>query len=114
MPAPDYVLRQGDSGQTITSVCTDEDGAAVNISGATVRFLMAPLTGGDAVLAATAQNENGTNQGQVSYEWEDTDSAMAGHFIAEFEVTFGGGAVVTFPNAGYIVVQITEQITEAI
>lgn len=112
MPAPDYVLHQGDEGQTITIVCTDEDGP-VDIEGADVRFLMARLTGGDAIVAEDAENENDTALGQVSYEWQGADTATPGHFVASVEVTFVGGAVVTFPNGGYVHVQIVPQLTEA-
>ena len=82
MPRPDFVIRQGDSGQTITATLTDEDGAPQDLEGATVRFLMAPLTGGDAVIAAEAEVED-PDTGEVSYEWQEGDTDTAGHFIAE-------------------------------
>lgn len=111
MPAPDYVIRQGDFGQTITSVLTDENGPVV-LDTATVRFRMAPLEGGNAIVAGTA-DKDAQEVGQVSYEWQEGDTDTAGHFLAEFEADFPGDVMVSFPNGGYLHIEITPQLTEA-
>ncbi len=49
--------------------------------------------------------------GIVQYIWDAADTATVGSYQAEFEVTFAGGAVETFPNNGYIRVEITDDIT---
>ncbi len=114
MPSPDYLARQNDHGQVIEGVLTDEDGAAVSISAATIGFTMAPLTGGAAVLSAEAANDQDdsdpTTIGHVSYEWQAADLATPGHYLAEWSVTFADNSRVTFPNNGYINVLITEDL----
>jgi hypothetical protein len=114
MPNPDHVVRQGDSGGLIEAVLMDADGVAVSISAATVRFTMAPLSGGLAVLAAQADNLQDDSLpdtiGHASYEWTSTDTAVPGHYLAEWEVTFPDNSVITFPNDGYVYVQITGQL----
>ena len=47
----------------------------------------------------------------MQYIWDAADTATVGSYQAEFEVTFAGGAVETFPNNGYIRVEITDDIT---
>ncbi len=47
---------------------------------------------------------------QVRYDWEAADTATAGFFEAEFEVTYADGSIETFPNYGYIGVAISQDI----
>lgn len=48
--------------------------------------------------------------GSVKYVWTATDTATAGSFQAEFEVTYTNGAVETFPNDQSISIVITEDL----
>lgn len=43
-------------------------------------------------------------------QYMPADTDTAGRFEAEFEVTYADGAVETFPNDGFIVVQIGPDI----
>lgn len=109
---PDYYIRQGDSGVKISDVLKDENGAAVSIQGATVQFQVYPVGGGAALVSTTATNEqNGDGsdgtKGKVSYTWTGTNTTASGVFLGSWPVTFGGGAVQTYPNGGYILIDIT-------
>lgn len=44
------------------------------------------------------------------YDWQPGDLPEAGQFEGEFEVTYSDGAVETFPNDGFIVISVTEDI----
>lgn len=46
--------------------------------------------------------------GKVSYTWQPDDTDEVGHYEAEFEVVFGDGSVVSFPNRESINVVINE------
>lgn len=81
----------------------------MNITGATVRFVMAPRRGGSDVVNAAATIVNAAN-GQVSYTWQAADTATTGAFCGQWKVTFSGGAVESFPNAGYITVYVTPDL----
>jgi hypothetical protein len=80
---------------------------AVNLAGATVVFNMRPRGGGTVVVDREAASIDGDPaNGVVRYDWDPADTAAAGRFEAEFEVTYTDGTVETFPNDGFIVVQI--------
>jgi hypothetical protein len=50
------------------------------------------------------------DQGLVRYDWDAADTNAIGSFQAEFEVTYADTTVETFPNDGYIRVEIISDI----
>jgi len=87
----------------------DANGDAVNISGGSVRFHLRPISSqvvkvdaGAVIVAA--------GQGEVRYNWQTADTDAIGSYQAEFEVTYADGAIETFPNDGYIRVEIIKDI----
>jgi hypothetical protein len=112
MPAADFTIRQGDHGQPLAATLTGTDGAAIDIAGATVRALVVPIGGGAAIVDAPASNDqvvdgSDGSKGRVSYTWQQADTATDGFFLGSWIVTFAGGAVETFPNGGYLLIEIT-------
>ncbi len=80
---------------------------AVNLAGASVVFNMRPRGGGTVLVDREAASIDGDpGNGVVRYDWQVADTANAGWFEAEFEVTYSDGSVETFPNNDFIVVQI--------
>ena len=113
MSAPDHYLKQGDGGVTIRDTLLDANSEPVDIDGATARFIVAPIEGGLTIIdepASNDQTEDPTTNGKVSYTLQVGDTSLAGHFLGEWEVRFTGGAVLTFPNGGYVHLLITEQL----
>ena len=122
MPQPDFQIKVGDNASSIFATLEDAAGTPVDIEAATVKFRMAPISGGAAVLeaaATNAQNGSGTSDhsvGNVSYAWVpgtagtlgDTDTA--GFYLGEWEVTYASGTVETFPNGGYVLIEVTEAL----
>ena len=85
------------------------NGAAVDLSGATVRFHMRKLGKGTVVVDGAA-TVTGAFTGQVRYAWSGSDTASIGTYNGEFEVTYSDGAIETFPNNGFISIEITDDL----
>lgn len=101
----DFHIKSGDTTPVITATLTDANGAAVNLTGATVRFVM--KKGGTATpKVAAAATVVSAVAGTVSYTWTGANTDTPGIYSACWEVTFSGGTIQTFPNAGYTSVAI--------
>lgn len=96
-----YYAKRDDVGSFVTETLLDGDGAAVNLAGATVRFLIEGGLGGDADVLQVGDGSDGT-KGMVRYTYIAADVAAALVARAEWEVTYAGGAIETFPADGWI------------
>ena len=105
-----YTVRQHDTAPVVTDTLEDSTGAAVNLTGATVKFHMASWDLATVVIAnGTVTNIGGgalDASGGVQYQWQAADTLTRGAYKAEWQVTFSGGAVESWPNDGYAVVDI--------
>lgn len=84
--------------------------SSVDISGATVVFNMSNKAGNVAVLRAPVAIVKASGGAVVRYDWQAGDTATAGEYLAEFEVTYADGAVETFPNDDYLIVPIKKDL----
>lgn len=86
---------------------------AVNLTGAQVRFnMIGPFETPTKVInrqagAVVAPSVNGI----VRYDWRAGDTAKAGVYQAEFEVTYSDGTVETFPNGEHIQVSVLPDLS---
>jgi hypothetical protein len=83
----------------------------INLTGSIVRFSMRPvvLGLGPTISRQVADITDAAN-GEVSYAWLSGDTATAGIYRAEFEVTDTAGKVETYPTEGYIDVEIVPDL----
>jgi len=105
-----FYIKQNDTSPAIRATLRDGDGDVINLDGATVRFHMRPI-GSTTVKVDAAGTVIAPAGGIVQYSWSEEDTDTVGAYQAEFEVTYTGGNVETFPNDGYIRVEITDDIT---
>jgi hypothetical protein len=107
--APDFYIRQNDTAPAIAYQLKDGNGNAVNLTGATVKFIM--HLPGDATpkINATATITDAPT-GQVSYTFSGTNTDTIGDYLAEWQVTFGAGAVETFPNSDPLKVRVSDDL----
>ena len=52
----------------------------------------------------------GALTGQVRYAWSASDTALIGTYNGEFEVTYSDNSVETFPNNGFISIEVTDDL----
>ncbi len=104
---PDFYLKRNDTKEPIQATLSDQAGA-VDLTGATVRFHMKNRAG-TVVVDAPAEVVTPAG-GVVRYQWQAEDTAAAGDFYAEWEVTFPSGAVQTFPNENDIGIRIAADV----
>lgn len=107
---PDHELHVGDLPR-FDDVLTDADGNPVDLSGATIRFVMRPAAGGAAKIATAAVNDDAglPTRGHVHYQWTGTNSDTAGDFYAVWEATMSAQPV-TYPSGPPMLVRIWERL----
>lgn len=110
--AADFYIAQGDTASPLTDTLKDADGNAVDIFGTTVTLTAVSIDGTvvlDAVPAAVDQNGAGDDgsKGKLHYGWQESDTANADTLLARWTVTFADDSVQTYPNGGYILIEIT-------
>lgn len=104
-----YTVKQHDLSPVVTDTLEDNTGAAVNLTGAAVKFHMTDWTRATVIVNASATGPAGgalDSTGQVQYQWQAADVANAGVYLAEWQVTFAGGGIETWPNDGPAIVSI--------
>jgi hypothetical protein len=114
----DFYLNAGDTASPIFETLEDENGFPVDIQGATIKLTVTPLHGGtptiNAKTALNQQNGDGSDgtKGEVAYgegaaPYAAGETTIAGDYLYAWTVTFAGGAIQTYPNAGYRLLTIT-------
>jgi hypothetical protein len=102
-------LKRNDTKDTISYTMTYADGTPVNLTGATVRFVMGK---GKTLITSAAATISSATAGKVEYTLKESDTLVAGNFNAEFEVTFSDSKVKTFPSDGYISLRIQPNVDD--
>lgn len=106
-------FKRGDTAAVVRATLFSDDGSTVpvNLTGASIKFIMAllPLNPGVTKVNAVATILNAAT-GEVGYDWIAADVDTAGNYQAEFQVTYSDGKVQTFPRLGYLTIIVTEDL----
>ena len=105
-----FYIKQNDTSPPIRATLKDGDSVAIDLTGASVRFHMRSISGGAAVVDADATIINAAG-GIVQYNWIADDTNTIGSYQAEFEVTYADSKIETFPNDGYVRIEVIDDIT---
>ena len=105
-----FYIKQNDTVPSLRAALKNGSGDAVDLTGATCQFHMRPIGSTTITVDASAQIVTEAT-GIVQYNWIAADTDTVGSYQAEFEVTYSDGTIETFPNNGYIRVEITDDIT---
>lgn len=111
--AADFDIKQGDLGPSLEFTCQDATGAAVLIQGYTITFIMRSQKTGVVKVSALAENlDDGTTllRGKGRYDWQSGDTDTPGLYDCEVQVMFPGSKPQTFPNGGYKVVRVWDDL----
>lgn len=101
-------IKRDDTQPDIEATLQYDDGSAIDLSGATVKFIMASQSG--TVKVNTTATVVDAVAGKVKYQWQTGDTDTAGTYYAEFEVTFPGGKKLTVPNQNHLVVVVVDDL----
>jgi hypothetical protein len=107
--APDAFWKQNDTAPAIAEQLFDGSGTAVNLAGASVKF-MAWFPGDAAVKINATATITDAPTGKVSYTPTAPNTDTIGDLMVEWQVTFGGGAIETFPNSGWQKVRVVDDL----
>lgn len=104
-----FQIRRNDTLPLLDATCSAGDPAVpVDVTGATVRFHMRDESD-QLVVDAAGSVVDGPN-GVVRYTWAPADTAVAGVFKGEFQITFPSTKIRTFPNPGAITITINADL----
>lgn len=109
----DYTIVQGDTAPVFTDTLTYSDETAVNLTGATVTFVMRALTAAAPVSLAGTTTVTAAAIGAVKFSPSAADTASPGMFMAKWSVVFQDGSTMQFPTVGYLWVSVEENLTTA-
>lgn len=99
-------LKRNDTKVNLKATLSNESGP-VDLTGCRVRFVMSKRN--TVKMDKQALIQNGVT-GLVWVVFEQEDTSEAGTFSAEFEVTFPDERKETFPNEGYILINIQSDL----
>jgi hypothetical protein len=100
-----FRIKRGDLLPEIEGTCEDDDGPVDLTNATSVRFLMG-VNGSSTNKVAAAATFVSKPDGTVKYTWAGTDTDTVGPYDGEFEVTWPGSKPETFPNRGFIKIDV--------
>jgi hypothetical protein len=107
----DFTIVQGDSAPAFTDTLEYSNKEPVNLTGATVKFVMRALSANEPTALTGATSVLSPTEGKVAFSPTAADTSVVGNYMASWVVTFTGGQRMTFPTQGYLWVQIQENLT---
>jgi hypothetical protein len=104
----DFYIKRHDTRPPLVKNLLDADGDPVNLSTASVVFIMS--AGGVPKVNRAPVTVTNAPTGEVSYQWQAADTDTSGQYDGEFEVASGGGGVQTFPNPKKLVILVSDDL----
>jgi len=95
-----FYIKEDDTAPTLQATLKNPDGSTVDLTNSSVDIRITKARGGSNVVNTQA-NVSDAQNGVVQYTLQDGDTSDDGRYRVEFEVTYGAGAVETYPNKGY-------------
>lgn len=102
------VLKRNDTKKPLKAVLSNESGP-IDLTGCTVRFIMSNAATKIAKINREVLIQDATN-GTVWVVFEDGETDTPGSYKAEFKVTYSDFRIETFPEDGYITIEIQKDL----
>lgn len=99
--------KQGDTYPPIEATLKNKDGSAIDLTGATVAFHTKRSGTVVTNAAATVADED---SGEVSYALTAADTALAGDYEIEWEITFSDGSIQSVPTDRNDILIVVSQV----
>ncbi len=108
----DWTIKQNDDAPAISALLSYSDDSIPDLTGASVVCKWRPTSGGAKKEGAATIDDLPT--ARVTRSWNTggntDDTATAGDFNVEWEVTFSNNKKTTFPAEGYMSLKITDDL----
>ena len=102
-------IKQDDTQPAMKVRLKDSAGNPVSLTGATVRVAIQHYSQPDIKFLRDAYIQDAIT-GEVWLVWQPEETQVTGLYRVEFRVTYQDGTQETFPNSGYLLVNILERI----
>lgn len=103
------ILKRGDLEPAPRATLRNADNSPINLTGASaVTSVIRPTAGGTAVRRAC--NVIDAANGVVSFVWQTADTATAGSFSQEWEITWPSARPQTVPNTLYNLIVVEQDL----
>ena len=110
MANPTFWIKRNDDNPSLDVALRDDRDRAVDLTGATIVFHMRNTADDTVKISGGSVSILSATRGEVRFTFSTTNTDTAGNYEAEFQVTFVGGGVETFPNDSYIDIIISEDV----
>ena len=110
MADPTFYIKQNDTRPELDVFLRDDKDRSINVTGASVKFNLRNASDNVVKVDNGSVTTVSSTAGRVKYSFSASDTDPSGKFDGEFQVTFVGGQVETFPNDGYIKVIVTDDV----
>lgn len=103
-----FSIKQNDTSPSLQATLRDAALDPINLTGAAVRLHMKSVDG--TLKVDRPMTVVTPTQGVIQYNWQTGDTDTVGTYYVEFEVTYPGDSVETFPNNGNKTVSVVRSL----
>lgn len=107
-----FEIKSGDRLPALSAVLARTDSTPVDLTGATVHFVMRAFGAEAAKINAVATVVGSATQGQVTYFWTALDTDTPGIYDGSWLVTFADGLQQTFPTEDYLEIVVSLNLAQ--
>jgi hypothetical protein len=109
----DFYIKAGDLEPAYRVRLRYSDGSYPDVTGLTPEFWMRDRNDAtDTPIGGNCVVVDGTN-GIIEYQWASGNTAVAGDYVGEFIVDFGGAREATFPNNRNVMIKVFDDIQDS-